>query len=344
MDDFNIHSLQESRNEWTSRLVTILVPCIFNGIKSIFNDAIKLTTQENQPEKYLMTFQNLLIQIPKWNNDIIENEVSRIMKQSNCDYIEVLITCVHIVQLKALTCIRVGQSEKNVDINIPKLTDFIHRVYINSARSIYTNIYLFENDILPLQIQQNYNKVDNLIKESIIESIRQSMPIDEILRSYLEDTIVNNVNKKTTNENIPNNLVEKSDEVINNDTINSNLNFQQDLNNQINILPENDLFPVTQTLDNAGGDQNDGVSEQTDSNILLSDSLNGDVLDDTTIIENNKPSVSFSDFDVPNDSIKISNDDVDIKMDVEELISNPDINSNNESEDLSTLLGVEILN
>ena len=35
MDDFNINSLQESRNEWTSRLVTILLPCIFNGLKSI---------------------------------------------------------------------------------------------------------------------------------------------------------------------------------------------------------------------------------------------------------------------------------------------------------------------
>ena len=38
-------------------------------------------------------------------------------------------------QLKALTCVRVGQNEKNVDINIPKFSDFIHRVYINTARS-----------------------------------------------------------------------------------------------------------------------------------------------------------------------------------------------------------------
>ena len=30
----------------------------------------------------------------------------------------------------------------------------IHKIYINSARKIYTNIYLFEKDIEPLQIQK----------------------------------------------------------------------------------------------------------------------------------------------------------------------------------------------
>lgn len=189
MDDFNLGSLQESRNEWISRLITVLTPSVFKGIKAIFDESIKVSSIENQKSKYLMTFQNLLVQVPKWNNELINNEVERIINESNCSYIEDLITCVHIIQLKALTCVRVGSNEKNVNINIPKLHDFIHRVYINSARSVYSNIYLFEQDILPLEIQKNYNKVDMLIKEAIIEAVRQSMPIDEILRSYLEDTM-----------------------------------------------------------------------------------------------------------------------------------------------------------
>ena len=45
-------------------------------------------------------------------------------------YLEDLITCVHIVQLKALTSIRVGQKQKQIDISIPKLEAFIHKIYI----------------------------------------------------------------------------------------------------------------------------------------------------------------------------------------------------------------------
>ena len=189
MDDIHISSLHESRNEWVARLVTILTPNIFTGLQTMFHNALNLSVSQNQKEKYLMTFQNLLLQIPKWNNELIQTEVSRIITVSQCNYIEDLITCVHIIQLKALTCVRVGATEKNVDINIPSLNDFIHKVYINVARVIYINIYLFEHDILPLQQQQNYRKIDAIIKESIIDAVRASMPIDELLRSYLEDTV-----------------------------------------------------------------------------------------------------------------------------------------------------------
>ena len=51
------------------------------------------------------------------------------------------ITCVHIIQLKVLTCIRVGNKQKKIDISIPKLNNFVHRVYINTARKIFSNIF-----------------------------------------------------------------------------------------------------------------------------------------------------------------------------------------------------------
>ena len=147
MDDYNISSLHESRNEWISRLVNILSPQILKGLKSIYTEAYKLCLENDEEDKYLMTFQNLLSRIPKWNEEIIEAEVKRITDDSNCNYLEDLITCVHIIQLKSLTCIRVGQKQKKIDINIPKLNNFIHKVYIHSARRIYTNIYLFKKDI-----------------------------------------------------------------------------------------------------------------------------------------------------------------------------------------------------
>ena len=121
MDDYSIASLNESKNEWCIRLVNILTYHIIDGFKSIFSEAWKICKDDDEMEKYLMTFQNLLSKIPEWNETIIETERSRIIEKSNCNYIEDLLTCVHIIQLKALTCVRVSSQQKKIDLEIPNL-------------------------------------------------------------------------------------------------------------------------------------------------------------------------------------------------------------------------------
>ena len=188
MDDFNLGSLNESRNEWVSRLLNVMTPHIADGFKAIFTDSYTLCMENDEIDKYLMTFQNFISRIPKWNEDLINNEVERITSNSGCGYLEDLITCVHVVQLKALTCIRVGQKQKKVDIDIPKLSDFVHKCYINVARKLYSNIYLFEKDVSPLQIQKHSREFELIVKEGIINAVRESVPVEQILRSYLDET------------------------------------------------------------------------------------------------------------------------------------------------------------
>lgn len=187
MDDFVISNLHESRNEWCGRLVTILTPLLMEGIKSIFNESWSMCSENNEMSKYLMTFQNLLTRVPKWNSTIIEQERDRIIERSHCNYLEDLITCVHIIQLKVLTCIRVGNKQKKIDISIPKLDHFIHRVYVNVARKIYSNVYLFERGIPDLQMQKHRREMEIMIQECILTTIRDSIPTESIIRAYLDE-------------------------------------------------------------------------------------------------------------------------------------------------------------
>ena len=189
MDDFVISNLQESRNEWCSRLVSIFTPLVEEGLKSIFEESWKICVDTDEMNKYLMTFQNLLSRIPKWNATIIEDERKRIVERSGCNYLEDLITCVHIIQLKVLTCIRVGNKQKKIDINIPKLDPFVHKVYINSARKLYSNVYLFEKSISPLQTQKNARELEHIIQEAILTTIRESIPTEDIIRAYMDESI-----------------------------------------------------------------------------------------------------------------------------------------------------------
>jgi hypothetical protein len=193
MDDYSINSLVESKNEWCSRLVNILTPALIDGINSIFKEAYKLCEDNEEIEKYLMTFQTFLSRIPQWNPNIIDEERKRIEEQSGCEYLDELIACVHIVQLKALTCVRVGQKQKKIDIDIPPVNDFIHKVYHNLARKIYTCIYLFEKNIPPLIIQKNNKELEQIVKECIMNTIRENMPIETILKDYHFEKIVLNL-------------------------------------------------------------------------------------------------------------------------------------------------------
>jgi len=191
MDDFSLNSLQESRNEWCSRLITVLTPCVIDGVKSIFEESWKLCVENDEKTKYLMTFQNFLSRVPKWNPNIISQECSRIKEKSNCTYISDLITCVHIIQLKMLSCMRVGTKQKKIDVNIPSLEDFVHHVYINAARKIYTNVYLFEMSISSLKSQKNSRELETIIKECILQTIRETIPVEELLKLYMNETVEN---------------------------------------------------------------------------------------------------------------------------------------------------------
>ena len=193
MDDFNISSLHESKNEWGARLLTILTPLIVEGLKSIFDESYKLCKSNNEMDKYLMTFQNFISRIPKWSPAVIEQESKRIVERSHCHYLEELITCVHIIQLKLLTSMRVGQKQKKIDINIPKLDDFIHKAYIHVARKIYKNVYLFEVNVPPLQVQKHSRELEIIIQECILNTIRDSIPIENILKAYMDETVEEDV-------------------------------------------------------------------------------------------------------------------------------------------------------
>ena len=166
---------------------------IVEGFKSIFDESYKLCKDANETSKYLMTFQNFIGRIPKWNGTIIETERKRIVERSGCSYLEELVTCIHIIQLKLLTSMRVGQKQKKIDINIPKLDDFIHKCYINVARKVYKNVYLFELNCNPLQVQKHSRELEIIVQECVLNAVRDSIPVESILRAYMDETVEEDV-------------------------------------------------------------------------------------------------------------------------------------------------------
>jgi len=204
MDDFTSNILNDSKNEWSILLINLITSHIIDGFRSIFNEAIQLCQTNDEPDKYLMTYQNLLSRIPNWNQNIIQVEKDRIIAKSKCSYLEDLITCVHIIQLKLLSCVRVGSENKKINIDIPDFTIFLHKIYINIARKLYSNIYLFEIDIPPLEQQRRNREFELLVQTSIMNTIRDNLPVENLLRQYIDETQEVDVSKvETVVENKP---------------------------------------------------------------------------------------------------------------------------------------------
>ena len=219
MDDYNVNVLSETKNEYSARLLELLAPTIIEGVKSIYNDAIKICEENNEQDKYLMTFQNYLTRVPKWNSTLIETECKRIVSASKCNYLEDLLTCVHITQLKILTSIRVSQKQKKIDLDIPKLNVFVHKCYISFARKLYSNVYLFETDIAALQHQKNMRECELICHECVLSVIRDSMPVESILRAYIDETVDEEVIEETLEKNVEEAVAKQMEETSTQDLL-----------------------------------------------------------------------------------------------------------------------------
>lgn len=273
MDDYSLASLSESKNEWCVRLVNTITPAIIEGLKSIFKEAWDLCVDSNEEEQYLMTFQTFLTRIPSWNDSIVDTECKRIEEVSNCGYLEELISCVHVVQLKALTCVRVGQKQKKVDIDIPNSKQFIHRIYINVARKLYTNIYLFERDIKPLEIQKHNRELEILIKECILNAVRDTMPIENILKAYIDETEEQDIDVK---EDV---IIDKTDnvmETLEKDEINNVGDNVEEIVDNVKLettetSPNNQIIVKTSMPDNIIKDENSSLKFSNVDNAINED-------------------------------------------------------------------------
>lgn len=250
MDDFQPSALYHSRDELCARLMNTLTPLVIEGFKSIFNEAVKMCMENKENEKYLMHFQNLITHIPKWNGNTIEIERKRIIERSGCNYLEELITCVHIIHLKVLTCIRVGNKQKKIDISIPKLDNFLHKVYINVARKTYMNVYLFERgpNVTPLQIQKNNREFEVIVQECIMNTIRDSIPTEDIIRAYTDESV------EIEEEVVIENLEEVSEPEVGKDDTEVDKQKQEELDKLVeNAMKEESspsIVPAIQNVDN----------------------------------------------------------------------------------------------
>ena len=181
--------LIETKKEYTIHLINELTPLMYEGIQSIYEEA-KNNSNDNEE---LKLFQSLLRKIPSWNEHLIEQETNRIIKHSSkSDIIDDLINAVVKSNIMILTN---TPPEKKDNLQIKhdiSSTKFIHNSYIEVARNIFQNPYLFYHKLNSFELKKNQRESYDVIKKSIEQAIRKLLPMNVILQNYLGKTFDQN--------------------------------------------------------------------------------------------------------------------------------------------------------
>ena len=231
--------LIQNKKEYIKQLKHSLIPCLYEGIYSIYIDSKKtylknIDTYIKKNYGILTIFQLYLKNILKWNNNIIDNECKRIEIKSKCNYYDKLIEAIIKSHVNIMIYNGNNNDKTNLKIEIPHKYTFIHQCYIEIAKIIYKNPYfMLDIDKSSKNTDKKIRKCKKIINESIDECIRHIIPIDIILNTYLSKNNTN-TNNTNTNTNI-NNTNNTNTNNTNNTNTNINTNTTNNTNTNTNI-------------------------------------------------------------------------------------------------------------
>jgi hypothetical protein len=333
-----LNFLVETKNEYTTHLINILTPLIFEGLQSIYKEAQDVAG----PDNVLKIFQSFLKRIPKWNQTIIEKESDRIMNSSHSygwlsDLIKATLKANLIVLIFNPTIKTQNKIDNSFYQNI-NIYDFIHKVYIECARELWNNPYLLYHSYPPIEIKRNQRDCMNIIKDCIREAIRKLLPVKHILQIYLgEEMELNNlddnfekaltdaeeknlsklIKKDLENDN---NLELKFNNNNNNNSNNYNNNNNNNINNNNNNnnliqLPEK-IDTIPKTIQTTSDDKTirSKILNIINNNSVTSTDISLLIKEDSNITSSNSDSKPTSEFEKQKKEQKIKQETIDAKM------------------------------
>jgi hypothetical protein len=224
-------NIVEIKTEYTIFLINIMAPLVYEGIKSMYDKAIEVDKETeqavlqgsiNENPGVLKIFQHFLKNVQTLNSQLIEAEYIRIRDSSkHADIFEKLIRATFKSYIVLLTY---NASDKECKLVNEKfhdkinIKDFIHKVYVESAKNIFLNPELFWHQFPTIDQQKNKRESISIIKEAIKEALIKVLPLNDIITEYLKNDYV--IQTEETKENKVRKLLIDEDQIENKHNIN----------------------------------------------------------------------------------------------------------------------------
>jgi hypothetical protein len=173
--------LEYNRNVILKKVVNELFPLVYKGLESIYEEASNVS-KEN-PKAILKNFQLFLKKIPEWEVEMLEKEKQRLVM--NTSNLEGLLKCyvkLSVVQLTGYTESSVINFSSVSELN---LGNFVHDIYKQIARELYSNPMLMYNKVSAVEYKKNQMLILDIVKNVINNSVLNLLPWEEITTRIL---------------------------------------------------------------------------------------------------------------------------------------------------------------
>ena len=235
----------------------------------------------------------------------VQQEINKINSNCGCDYMEDLLTAVFVAHTKVLTAIRLSSNKKKIEISVPKVDHFLFKVLCETSKLLWSSTYLFRDGIPGVEKQQNYRTIEQIINEGILQAVRSLVPVKSILKDFVnneggEDSDEDKEEKEAKEDKEGKEDKEDKEEILPTDSQVTQLTQVT----QVNEIPpavslDVPITPVIQVVDSATP-----VAPAIPVASQPKEDKPAEVIQQPpqTIIINDKPTVSFGEYDAVFDS------------------------------------------
>lgn len=175
-----LNVLVEAKKEYLNQLCLIMAPFIIEAFEDMYEEAEKLSKGRN----ILIQYQTLLKMVQEWSDSIIKGHADNHI--NSCSWFSDLLAAVFVSFVKILSSVRLKTENKKISIKLPTTEYFIHKCYINVAKDLYKDPWVYHNEM------SKYERDDILTKRitiAIEATIKELIPVQQILKTYMsQDT------------------------------------------------------------------------------------------------------------------------------------------------------------
>lgn len=171
-----LNVLVEAKKEYLHQLTLIVCPIMIETFQDIYNQAKKLS----KGKKVLLHFQGLLKEVVNWNNHMVKQHSDKIC--NSCGWFNDLMAALFVSYVKIFSAVRLNTTTKKISIKLPTNDVFIHGCYINAAKDIYKDPYIFHDEMTDYEREE---KLNNRIITCVEKTIKEMVPVQEILKTYM---------------------------------------------------------------------------------------------------------------------------------------------------------------
>lgn len=176
MDSNNLNILVEAKKEYMDQLCMIMGPLMIQTFMDIYSEAHKMS----KGKKVLIQYQKLLKEVPNWNNHIVKEHSSKLC--DSCSWFSDLLAAVFVSCVKILSSVRLNAENKKISIKLPSNEVFIHGCYVEAAKDIYKDPYIYHDDHTDYERNE---ELANRFRTCIEKTVKEMIPVQQILKTYI---------------------------------------------------------------------------------------------------------------------------------------------------------------